>query len=104
MTGILVQTTFATISDAKQCAHALVSAKVAACIAIQPTIQSVYLWNGNIEEENECKLEIKTLAQFQSDVYSIIRSHSSYDCPQLITLPITHISEDYLEWMKQELL
>lgn len=38
----------------------LVNAKLAACVNIIPSVQSIYFWEGKVEEGNELLLMVKT--------------------------------------------
>ncbi len=61
MTDALI--TFCTCSsrdEALKLAHAIVSEEAAACVNIMPAVESVYRWEGKIENAQEVLLLIKT--------------------------------------------
>ncbi|WP_347276440.1 divalent-cation tolerance protein CutA [Chroococcidiopsis sp [FACHB-1243]] len=79
-------------------ATSLVASKLAACVNIFP-IQSVYTWQGKINQEQEWQLLINTdLAQF-SNLEAKIRELHSYEVPEIIALPILAGSQPYLNWI-----
>jgi len=57
---VLATTTTAEAEDARKIAARLVEAKLAACVQIVEPITSVYRWQGNVEEEKEVLLLIKS--------------------------------------------
>ncbi|OWY65945.1 divalent-cation tolerance protein CutA [cyanobacterium TDX16] len=84
--------------EAEAIATSLVESKLAACINILP-IQSVYMWKGEINKEQEWQLLIKTdLAQF-SNLEAKIHELHSYEVPEIIVLPIVAGSQSYLNWI-----
>lgn len=84
--------------EAKAIAQALIQNRLAACVSIFP-IQSIYTWQGAIEEAQEWQLLIKTdLAKFAALEAKIQASHS-YAVPEIIALPITQGAEAYLGWL-----
>lgn len=84
--------------EAEAIATSLVESQLAACVNILP-IQSVYTWQGKINQEQEWQLLIKTdLAQF-SNLEAKIRELHSYEVPEIIALPILAGSQSYLNWI-----
>jgi periplasmic divalent cation tolerance protein len=62
-------------------------------------VQSIYQWQGRIQQESEFQLIIKTnLAKF-SELSSRIQEIHSYEVPEIIALPIVSGSESYLAWL-----
>ena len=87
--------------EAGAIAHALVDAKLAACVSITP-FQSVYNWQGEVHQDEEWQLMIKTdLSQFPN-LEAKIRAIHSYELPEIIALPILQGSQAYLDWIGQQ--
>ena len=94
----VVLVTVSSPSEAEAIATILIEEKLAACINIFP-VQSIYQWEGNIQQESEFQLVIKTnLAKF-SELSSRIQEIHSYEVPEIIALPIVSGSESYLSWL-----
>lgn len=80
-------------------ARALCDQHLAACTNLLPGVVSVYHWQGKIMEDEEVLLLVKTRAGLLAQVEELIRSKHVYQVPEVIALPITAGSDDYLHWM-----
>ena len=96
---ILVLTTAGSEAEARNIAYALVDRKLAACANIIPRIQSIYRWQGKIEESEEYLLLIKTTADHFTKVRDAIQELHSYDLPECIAVPISNGSDPYIKWI-----
>jgi periplasmic divalent cation tolerance protein len=93
---VLVTTTSET--EAENLAIALLNERLAACVSMYP-IRSIYRWQGQIENEREWQLAIKTdLKQFEQLSAKIQELHT-YAVPEIIALPIVAGSQTYLDWL-----
>ena len=99
-----VQSTVATQDDAMRLSHGLVEARLAACVQIQPGVESVYSWQGKIEREPECVLSIKTHLSLWESLLQWFDNHHPYDCPQVTALPLTRVAAQYETWLREQLL
>ena len=86
--------------DAAAMAKALVESRLAACVNIVRNIRSIYSWQGNIEDESEVLMIAKTRRELFESLSSKVRELHSYDVPEVIAIPITDGSKDYLKWLK----
>jgi len=93
-----VMTTTAGQQEAEALAEILVKQQLAACVQIMPTM-SVYTWQGRVNREAECLLMIKTRSEHYERIEETIRAHHDYEVPEIIKLPITAGSNDYLNWI-----
>ena len=96
---IVILSTCGSKTEAETIASRLVADHAAACVNIIENISSVYEWQGKIETGAECLMIIKTRAALAQQVEATIKDLSSYDCPEIIELPIEHGSADYLNWI-----
>ncbi|MCK5148838.1 divalent-cation tolerance protein CutA [bacterium] len=97
--AIMIITTVQDEGGADEIARILVKESLAACVQQLPKIQSTYMWKGEIHKDAEVLLFIKTHAQFFSRVEARIKQLHSYDVPEIIALPISDGSDDYLAWL-----
>jgi periplasmic divalent cation tolerance protein len=95
----LVLTTTASLEEARKIARALVEGRLAACVNIIPKIESVYRWEGKVEEAQEYLLLVKTTAESFPAVREAIQQLHSYEVPECIALSIEGGSQAYLQWI-----
>ena len=80
----LIYVTFASKADALTMAEGLLAEKLIACANILPPIQSIYVWEGAVQQQEETVALFKTVhAQAAADY---ITQHHPYDTPCILTL------------------
>ena len=99
MTPVLVLTTVGADFDARSLARALVDARVAACVNIVPRIDSIYRWQGRVEEEGEQLLLIKTADARVDALRERLFALHPYEVPEFVVLPIGATSDAYGAWL-----
>ena len=99
---LLVMTSLPDIEVAKVLARRLIDANLAACVQLQPGVQSIYQWEGRICEEQEVVLVAKTTAGRWTAISDYIKQNHPYDVPEIIAQPITHSDPDYAQWVVAE--
>ena len=97
---LVVLTTTPNEEEANRLAHAIVEARLAACVQILPQMTSVYFWEGKIQTEPEHLVLIKTLEEKFDDLSEFIRANHSYDVPEIVAIDAKRVSDDYLEWIR----
>lgn len=96
---IQVMTTCDRRSDAETIARTLVERELAACVQIVGPIVSIYRWKGTVEEAQEWLCFIKTGGSLFAEVEAAVKAVHPYETPEIIAVPITGGSEDYLRWV-----
>lgn len=99
---LLVMTNVPDRQSALALAETLVNARVAACVNCLPGIQSVYRWQGKIEQGEEVTLLIKTARERYADLEGVIRNEHPYDVPEIVALPVEAGLPAYLVWVAEE--
>ena len=94
---ITVLTTVSSTEEAKKISQGLVEKKLAYCVNTIPSIQSTYFWDEKLCVDEELLLIIKTKEEKFSMLKDWILENHSYDTPEVIALPITQGSSDYLK-------
>jgi len=97
-----VYMTAASKEEATHIGRELVSARLAACVNIIEHMNSIYRWQGKIEEAMEAVLIAKTMESKVPQLIEKVKSMHSYSCLCIISLPIEAGNPEYLEWIKSE--
>ena len=87
---------------AKSITKIIMRHKLAACVSMVDRVQSVFSWDGEICEEKEILMMIKTRRANYGKVKLVIEDMHTYSVPEIIALPIVDCSEDYLKWLIKE--
>ncbi len=88
--------------EARKIGKELVQAKLAACVNIIAQMNSLYWWEGEIQDDHEAILLAKTKASLVSELIAKVKSLHSYSCPCIVSLPILDGNKDYLDWLNKE--
>ena len=86
---------------ARELARSAVEARLAACAQISGPIESVYRWEGKIEQAQEWVVTFKARALAYQMLEAHIKKHHSYDVPEIIATPITEGNPAYLSWVEE---
>ena len=88
--------------EAGAIATELVSKRLAACANIFENMRSLYWWEGKIQEDKEVVLIAKTKESLVPRLIEKVKSLHSYDCPCIVSLPITDGNKPFLDWIAEE--
>ncbi len=88
--------------EAKKIAHFLLEKKLVACVNILGNIESLYIWNGSLENSTETALLLKTTAKLENTVIESIKKMHSYECPCIMSFSPSGGSADFLTWIKAQ--
>jgi periplasmic divalent cation tolerance protein len=99
---VVVVSTTASEEAARALAAGVIEARLGACAQIVGPITSVFRWNGEVQTEQEWRLEIKTTADRVTALTAHIEDNHGYDLPEIIAIPIAGGSAGYLSWLMAE--
>lgn len=102
MDTVLVYVTAKDADEAKTIAKTVVGERLAACANLLGNIESIYWWQGEVCEDGEVALILKTSAERKPDLIERIKELHSYECPCVICLPIAGGNCDFLNWIAAE--
>jgi periplasmic divalent cation tolerance protein len=96
---VLVLTTLPADADAPGFAQALVEDRLAACVNLLPLMQSLYRWQGTVEQETERQVVIKTSRLRVNALWERVRELHPYEMPEFVVVPIVDGNQAYLAWV-----
>jgi periplasmic divalent cation tolerance protein len=100
MNPIAVITTVGSRAEAQFMARALVERKLAACAQID-AIESLYTWNGAVQNEPEFRITFKTMGAQYAAIEAAIRELHSYELPAIHAVALAHIYAPYAQWVRE---
>ncbi|MFH1244868.1 MAG: divalent-cation tolerance protein CutA [Candidatus Omnitrophota bacterium] len=89
-------------SEARKIARQLLEARLAGCINIIDNVNSMYWWQGDIQDEQEALLIAKTKESLVEELMEKVKSLHSYSCPCVISLPVLQGNKEYIDWLEKE--
>ncbi len=94
-----VYMTAGSLEEARRIGRELIESRLAACVNILPGMQSVYRWEGKIEEAAEVVVIAKTTAPRVAALAERVKSLHSYDCPCVVSLKVDGGHQPFLDWI-----
>jgi periplasmic divalent cation tolerance protein len=95
---LITITTMPDIDSAKSLALLLVSNKLCGCVNIIPKLLSVYSWRGDILQQEEVLLQIKSKITNQSLLCNFIEENHPYDICEVLQYEAIS-NNDYSNWI-----
>lgn len=77
----------------------LLRRRLIACANRFPEIRSQYVWQGELRDEPEVPLLLKTRAGLAVAVEEAVRGLHPYDVPPILRLAIDGVNRDYADWV-----
>lgn len=99
---IVALTTTPSQEEGEKLARELVDSRLAACVQLTPPIRAIYRWKGEVYNEPEWQLWIKTAADKVDELMKWLPEHHSGEVPELVVLPIIGGWGPYLDWITEE--
>ena len=96
----VVLTTAKSLEDARGIAEKVLSQQLAACVQLL-AINSLYTWKGEVAEESEVLLLLKTRQELYSELEKAILSVHKYETPEILLLPAGQGLPAYLDWIDE---
>ncbi len=95
----IVLVTAGTADEATVIGRTLVEERLVACVSIVPRIRSIYWWKGEICDEEEYLLIMKTQSDLFLAVQARVRQMHSYEVPEIIAFQVGEGLPEYLKWV-----
>ncbi len=98
----LIYMTAGSQEEARNVGKALVESKLAACVNIIDGMNSMYMWEGELQDDREVVLIAKTAENRVQDLIAKVKSVHSYDCPCILSIPVEGGNPDFVDWISNE--
>jgi len=89
-------------AEARKIGKALVEGRLAACVNILDHMQSIYRWEEKIQQDTEVVIIAKTTDDLVSALIDQVKLLHSYDCPCIVSLPISDGYPPFLDWVQAQ--
>jgi periplasmic divalent cation tolerance protein len=96
---VVVLTTLPADADGPAFGRSLLNERLAACVNLLAPMESVYRWEGQVEQETERQVIIKTTRDRLTSLWDRVRELHPYEVPEFIVLAIADGNEAYLRWV-----
>jgi periplasmic divalent cation tolerance protein len=96
---VSVYATFAGDEEARRIGRLVVEERLAACVNILGPCNSIYRWQGSVEEAVEVAALFKTGADSAEALIERIAALHSYDVPAAVAWPIERALDPYRDWV-----
>ncbi|MBS7608323.1 MAG: divalent-cation tolerance protein CutA [Candidatus Bathyarchaeia archaeon] len=100
---IIVLVTAPSKDEAEKIAKTLLEERLIACANIIGPVHSLFWWLGKIDKAREHLIIMKTRKDLFEKICEMVKALHSYQIPEIIALPITEGSKDYLKWLDESL-
>ena len=98
---LVVLVTTPTVEEGQSIARSLVTERLAACVNVVPGVRSLFFWDGQLQEETEALLVIKTCRERYAALQARILELHTYSVPEILALPVEAGSPAYLAWVRE---
>ena len=98
MKPVLIISTYPNKKSILKISNDLVKTKIIACVNISK-IDSVYSWNGKIQNSSEYIAIFKTVTKNKTKLKKKIAKTHPYDVPEIVEIDVTSINKSYLNWL-----
>ncbi len=85
-------------------ARALLEHRLAACVNVVPGVRSMYRWEGEVAEDDESLLVIKTPQTNVESLEAKLSEIHPYDVPEILSLSVHEGANTYLSWVRESVL
>jgi periplasmic divalent cation tolerance protein len=100
--AVVVLTSVATADAATTLVRALLERRLIACGTILPAARSLYRWEGEVADEAEVVVLLKTRRDRVAAIKRAFDELHPYDVPELLSLGVEDGARAYLAWLGTE--
>lgn len=98
---IEIQWTSGSLDEARKISRFLVQERLVACAKITPWVESITMWNNQLETTQETKISLQTQKSKYEEIKEVILQNSKYQIPEVTWKVIEGGNEEYLKWIEE---
>lgn len=98
---IEIHWTSGSLDEARKISRYLVQERLVACAQITPWIESIYMWNNQLETVQESKIVFKASFSAYEEIKKIILENCKYEIPEIIYQKVDGGNAEYLQWLQE---
>lgn len=99
MESVLVYITTPDVEQARRIGRYLVEKRLAACVNILPVMESLYWWDGSVQNDREAVLLAKTTAAAVEELRAAVVELHPYEVPCIVAIDMVAGHEPFLRWI-----
>ena len=88
--------------QAREIGRVLVRERLAACVNIIDSMNSMYWWEGKVQDDSETVMIAKTKAELVPELTERVKKLHSYDVPCVVSMQLLEGNQDFLDWIGRE--
>ena len=89
-------------NDAKNLVKQLLTARLVGCGNILSGVNSLYWWDGSIQDDSEVLIVMETTDERCADAQQRLAEIHPYDVPKILAFEPTDALDSYQQWLRQE--
>ena len=98
----IVWVTFPDAAIARQIGTQMVESQLAACVNLVPGIESIYRWQGAVEQAQEVIGIFKTCRDLLPAFEERFKALHPYEVPEIVAFEPTDVAPAYARWVRHE--
>jgi len=89
--------------SAERISRALLEKRLCACVNRIDGVNSLFWWQGRLDNATESLLVIKTGSDRYEELTRTVKELHPYEVPEIVALPMDVLNKDYGCWMREEM-
>lgn len=96
---VVVLVTGPDVDSLRELGRRVVEERISACVNVLGGVDSIYRWEGRIEEATEALAVLKTTRERAGELQRRVIALHPYDEPEFLVLPVRGGAASYLAWV-----
>lgn len=99
---IEIHWTSGSLDEARKISRYLVQERYVACAQIVPWVESIFMWNNQLETTQESKIVLKAPKENYDKIKEVIKKNCKYEIPEITYTVLDGGNKEYLDWLREE--